>query len=150
MSRELIELTPELIEGVDYRSGDEYSPYFFHPLLKQNPEDYIAYAGIVDNEIVGLGAILRCFPKVGVAFSTFAEGIMESAYNPTTRWIFKTMKEVIIVAQKQLDLHRIQAYVKTNDSRYIRFIEHLGFHREGRLKQFWIDRSDFYLYARYF
>lgn len=44
--------------------------------------------------------------------------------------------------------HRIQATVKAADDRAVRFIEALGFEREGLMRAFSSDKTDFFLYAR--
>lgn len=49
---------------------------------------------------------------------------------------------------KKYDLHRLQANVHEEHTQSIKWLEWLGFEREGLMRQFGTLRENFYLYAR--
>lgn len=63
------------------------------------------------------------------------------------------IREIYFYAVKSLDdlqryYERIQAIVRTDWPVAIRFMERLGFVKEGLMRKFGPDRDDFYLYGR--
>ena len=62
--------------------------------------------------------------------------------------VVKAARWMLADAIERIQPHRIQATVKASDARAVRFIEALGFEREGLMRNYSSDKTDFFLYAR--
>lgn len=69
--------------------------------------------------------------------------------------IKKYMREVCFYSDNYLEriiidshLHRVQATVPARWSKGLRFLERLGFYREGLLRKYSADKEDYYMYSR--
>lgn len=62
--------------------------------------------------------------------------------------VFKTALNFIDDMIKKFGFYRLQVTIKESDPAAIRYIEHLGFEREGLMRKFGPDRQNYLLYAR--
>ena len=62
-------------------------------------------------------------------------------------WMYRNMKYVLDELVMKQDIHRLQAVVRASNEPAHRWIQHLGFEKEGVLKKFTPD-PDYVLYAR--
>lgn len=62
--------------------------------------------------------------------------------------VFKTAVEFIEDTIDKLGLYRVQAVIMANNPAHVRWIEALGFEREGLMKKFGPMKEDKFLYAR--
>lgn len=62
--------------------------------------------------------------------------------------VWKEAKLFIADSIGRYNLHRIQATVRERDARAIRWIERLGFEKEGLMRCFGADRDNHFMYAR--
>lgn len=66
----------------------------------------------------------------------------------------KPTKTICSIVKKFIDglyeegFYRLQATIKADNEKAIRFIEWLGFEREALMKKYGIEGADYYLYAR--
>lgn len=60
---------------------------------------------------------------------------------------FKEMKECLDIYSKKMGLHRIQTCI---DEKSVKWIEMLGFKRESVLEKINIDKTDQYLYVKFY
>jgi hypothetical protein len=96
-----------------------------------------------DNEIIVIGGIYRMWEGVGEAFSVMSKNAYK--YPKALFSAFARNIETGITAGKY---RRLQATVKADFGAGIRFLERLGFEREGLMRSWGLDGSDYYMYAR--
>ena len=60
----------------------------------------------------------------------------------------KAVKQTLDAIQKNLKLHRIQCMVHADYTRSQKWVERLGFKREGLMDKFAADKSSYYIYGR--
>ena len=64
--------------------------------------------------------------------------------------LIKELRRLLQLGAKKFDIRRLHAFVDADFDKGIRFIEFLGFEREGLLKRFSYYGKDQYIYARLF
>ena len=102
----------------------------------------VAYTLMTTQPVFCAGAVLL-WP--GVAEAWFVKG-GEVTNHPVS--VFRHTMLMIAEAIGKLHLHRLQATVLSTDEKAIRFVEGLGFQREGLIRKFSTNQEDYYLYAR--
>jgi RimJ/RimL family protein N-acetyltransferase len=63
------------------------------------------------------------------------------------RYAYETIIEHLIKVASDLNLRRIQAHCDVNVPKAVKFLEQIGFQREGLMRGYGEDGSDHYLYA---
>ena len=96
-----------------------------------------------EGKIIWCGGIRIFWDGVGEAWCLVSE---EGSHFP--KLILSSTKKMLDFMQKDLKLHRVQATSRTDIPSFWKFLEHLGFEREGVLRKFGADGADSYLYAR--
>ena len=90
--------------------------------------------------IAGVGII---WEGVGVAWS------LPSIYVDDYKVGFlKAIKSCLDKIIESNNLHRVQCYVHKDYVISQKYVEHLGFEREGLLRKYGSDKADYYIYAR--
>lgn len=130
------ELNHDRISLVFLQNDDE----FLRQLAARGP----AFTGMVDGVPVGCCGINLFWPGVGEAWMMLSPGVLE--HKKELHWLIKTN---IARVQKQLGLHRLQATVKADFDRGLRWMRALGFEIEGVLRGYGMDGSDYVMFARY-
>ena len=94
-------------------------------------------------DLVACGGFLIHYPGVAEAW------MMTSALAPRYGLsLFAAARELTTQMFDFARCHRIQAAVHTEFAAAIRFVERLGFVREGTMRHYGPDNTDYYLYAR--
>lgn len=97
----------------------------------------------ISGDLVAAGGIGILWQGVGEGWMLTTEKIL------THRLAFhRTVLKVIDMESARYGLRRIQATVLVGFTRAIRYIEALGFAREGVLRKYGPNGSDYYLYAK--
>ncbi len=103
----------------------------------------IAFSLIHEDEIILIGGIYEIWEGVGEAFS-----IMSKSAIKYPKSLYASFSRSFETGIKIGRYRRVQSMVKADFKEGIRFIERLGFKREGLLKSWAPDKSDYYIYAR--
>lgn len=98
----------------------------------------LAFAVVRDEEVLALGGVRDVWPDRGVAWGLLASGIGATMV-PITRAVRRFMHVC--------PTRRIEAEVAVGHEEGRRWMEMLGFEREGRMRAYW-GGKDFDLYAR--
>jgi hypothetical protein len=113
------------------------------PHLLQVYEDLkTSYTYIEGGKVFACGGVIQLWEGMGEAWFALADEMDLPVFT-----ICKAIKEYLdglIGAPYK----RLQATVKCSDEKAIRFIEWLGFEREGLLRSYGVDGDDYYIYAR--
>ena len=102
-----------------------------------------AYTVLIDNEVMACGGVYIHWQGVGEAWvltSPLVEKHMVSFH--------KAVKTKLQEIARDHNLHRIQCVVNQIYRRSQKWVERLGFEREGLLKYYGPDRTSYYMYAR--
>lgn len=96
------------------------------------------------------GAIIACAGVVCAHWRGFGEyWLVPSVHvQKYMKTVYKTAKAFIDDTIDKLGLYRVQATIKEDDQVSIRWIEHLGFEREGLMRKFGPNKENQFLYAR--
>lgn len=109
--------------------------------MKEHERRGLSFTAIYDREIMCCGGVTIMWPGVGEVWTV---------NGPLTRkypiQFHKLIKRWLHLLTKKHGLHRIQAVVDATNETHVRWIEALGFSREGMMRQYY-RRRDFYLYA---
>lgn len=96
-----------------------------------------------NNLVIAMGGIVAKWPGVGIAWIAAQEEL-----NPY-RFIFaKNVKKELNRIAFEVGYHRIETTVRTDFPEAVKFIEWLGFDKEGLLKQGLPGKVDCYSYAK--
>ncbi len=115
--------------------------------LKEGPA--IAAIETDDGRVLGCGGVRLLWSGTGEAWILLS---LDAIAKSTQEQFSHYRKSAYTIAGDLLndicgDLTRIQAHVRADDEIGIRFVERLGFVREGLMRKFGPDGSDHYLYA---
>jgi hypothetical protein len=103
-----------------------------------------SYTGIIDGEVAICAGVVILWPGVGEAWIAAAPLVYQYPlflHRNVTRMLDRIIAEY--------NLHRVQAIVTHDFVRGQRWIERIGFKREGMLTQYLPDKTDCIRYARY-
>jgi hypothetical protein len=103
----------------------------------------IAFSLMHDGKILAIGGIYDLWPGVGEAFSIMSD----TAFN-YSKSLYQHFKINLDFGVNYKKYTRVQSIVKVGFDAGVRFIEHLGFEREGRMEKWGPDGSDYYMYKR--
>lgn len=101
-----------------------------------------SFSGVVDGKVVGCGGVRILWNGVGEAWAIFSKDIIK--YPKEAYYYINKFLHIII---KDQNLHRVQAYVRTDVNIAVKYIENLGFKRESMMKKFSYDKKDYYMYV---
>ncbi len=121
------ECMPNISTFIDYTqsSGDSYS-----------------LSASLDGDILLLVGVLPLWEGVGEIWTIFPQNAKE-LFRRNPRNILKVTKKYLNL----LPFRRLQTVVRSDFKVGVKFVEHLGFQREGLLKQYGSDKKDYYRYA---
>lgn len=130
-----------------YQAGDLVNSGWLPKTTAEASESQIrptdpAYTGRApDGRVLWVAALqIQGDPAHAVAWLALPAG--------TARKYPRTFFEVRrVLMQHAKDLRRVTAYVQVARDEAARFLEHMGFQREGRLRAFGIDGGDYYVYG---
>lgn len=94
-------------------------------------------------EVVACAGVI--VPYQGMGEFWMIPGSLVPKYGLT---VSKEAKRFIADTVERFSLHRIQATVREVDQRAVRWIERLGFEREGLMKRYGSDGRNYFMYAR--
>lgn len=112
-------------------------------LSQKGPAYSVFYKDKSKDKLLVCAGIVILWPSVGEAWS-FCDVEVRRFSREIYVYISSSLNELI----KQYNLHRIQAHALTIWRSAYRFLERLGFEREGIMKRYGINGEDYYLYAR--
>jgi len=101
-----------------------------------------AKTALIDDIILGVGGCIVFWPGMAqgwYALSNHAE------YNKIG--VVRCLKEMIDLAFKELNLHRLETTIRSDFVQAQKFIEYAGFEFEGTMRKYTEDKKDAYLYA---
>jgi len=142
---EVIAYLPEHAREILVRPGDLH--------VKQN-EEFIkwtelnskggAFTGrrISDGKILACAGIRILWPGVGEAWAIFCDEVGSYAFEAYA-YIATYALQII----NDFNLKRIQCFVQADNALYVKYLENLGFRREGLLRKFGRNGEDHYIYA---
>ena len=102
-----------------------------------------SYTLFIDNQIVFCGGVVDMRWNRGEAWT-----LLSSLFYKYPKACVKTIKNELGRIIREFSFERVQAIVEPEDNRAIRFIEYLGFEREGLLRKYLPDGKDMLMYAR--
>lgn len=126
--KRIIPFEPEHVIGLGTLSVDEIVPAL--RLASQFYRRGPAFTAVIGDRVIACAG-MACQDGAGEVWMI---GTTEIERYPI--WLTKNMRGYLADVKKMLSLHRIQAIIKTSDKRSLRFIEWLGFTREGTLVNF--------------
>jgi hypothetical protein len=95
-----------------------------------------------EGRIFACGGVLKLWEGMGEAWFVLADDIDLPVFSVCA--IVKDYVDSLIGTKYR----RLQATIKCDDDKAIRFIEWLGFEREGFMRQYGVEGADYYIYAR--
>jgi len=118
-----------------------------HPKRAEWAQDHSslgpAYTGIKDGKIIGCGGIMMLWEGVGEGWANFSPEIQQCPKS-----LFYCMKKGLDILWDAYDIVRVQAMTRADFPQANRLLEHLGFVQESRLRKFWWDQTDAFMYAK--
>lgn len=138
------EVIPFKAEHIDLMQiSDKNKTIFKIPhLLKIYEQLESSFTFMDEGEYLCAGGVIAFWEGVGEAWFILSDNMDLAKFTICT-----TVKKYLDIL---LDgpFVRIQATIKADDEKSIRFVEWLGFEREGLLRKYGIERADYYLYSR--
>jgi len=106
-------------------------------------DDVIGYTGMEDGAVLATGGVHRMWNGVGEAWLLVGK---EGYSKPKT--VARYTDYIFQHIQEEHDLFRIQASVSALDETANRYAQWLGFEKEGIMRKYGPDGSDYIRYAR--
>lgn len=103
----------------------------------------IGFSLIHEQKVIAIGGVNELWQGVGEAFSVMSKSIFKYPKS-----LYKAFKLNLNTGLATGQYNRIHASVECDFPEGIRFIEKLGFKREGRMELWGPDGKDYYMYAR--
>lgn len=104
----------------------------------------LSYTGVLNGHLIGSGGVVPMWDGVAEAWFVGSWRLSKNRF-AAVRTLQKTMLELMDANA----INRLQAHVRADTPEAVRFIEFLGFEREGLLREYGPDRTDHYVYARF-
>ena len=103
----------------------------------------LAYSVWDENCIIASGGIIQMWPGVGEAWMMMGDDFEDYA-----QVIYRTCLRTIRTAEKVFGMKRIQAAVLASEPQFVAWAISLGWQKEGLMRKWGPDGSDFYMMAR--
>lgn len=126
-------------EGREYGRSD--APAEFRALMFRQVEGVTVLHG---KEIVGCFGV--CMAWGGVAEATL---VPSDVFYTKPKLFTRLTRDLLDVAAQTYNLHRIQALCMEKYPKHGRFVQALGFEKEGIVKAYDSDRNDYGMYAKH-
>ena len=111
--------------------------------LKYFAENGPSYTGMIHGEVVGCAGVFIHWPGMGEAW------VLSSPLVERFKLSFhRAIKQTLNGIQDNLKLHRIQCVVHADYTRSQKWVERLGFKKEGLLNKYAPDKAAYYMYGR--
>ncbi len=102
-----------------------------------------SYTGLINGKIVGVGGVVKFWDGVGELWLILSKDVIEHRVET-----YKCIKEVARLLIDENKLVRAQAHVRADLFQANKMVEHLGFTCEGRLRKYYPDGCDSYVYGK--
>ena len=112
-------------------------------MVKQMAVAGHAFSLLTNGHLIASGGIYPIWPGFGEAWFLSSDMVVKHK-----RPVIVQLKKHIDALSKEHEYHRIQATAREDFTVGQRFLEFLGFEREGLLRNYGPDKSDHYMYAR--
>jgi len=99
--------------------------------------------GVAGGKIIACGGIDLWWDHVGEAWMLLTPYAVKY---PVA--VVRLTREFLGRLSEEMDLKRVQANIRVTDTVSFKFIELMGFKREGTMKSFGTDGTDYYMYGR--
>jgi hypothetical protein len=122
--------------------GGEQIKEFARAELGVASSNKLAFTVFAGDKIISICGVILFWDGVGEAFTIMCEDIKKYGLS-----LYKAYKVNINTIFKALKLRRLQATVAVELDEGVRFIERLGFKREGIMRKWTPDGKDVYMYS---
>jgi RimJ/RimL family protein N-acetyltransferase len=103
-----------------------------------------AFTGLIDGKVVGCAGVRPLWAGVGEAWAVFSLDALDRPFA-----LFRAAARGMATIEDRQGLRRIQATCHANHPEGARFLEALGFRREGVLRRYGLGgEGNYWLYAR--
>lgn len=133
MKTELVVLTPQLLSKLDETDS-------FQNVLRLRG---IAFALLIDGEVMAAGGIARLWGNVGKAWTIHVKKAEQSAF--VMRQIHKHVKREFPIIRAAMGLERVEAETESARPNHCAWLERFGFKLEGEMPKY----RDGVTFARY-
>lgn len=103
------------------------------------------FTGLVDGQPIAAGGLVIIWPGVATGWAFTSDAVQK--YHVSFHRAFKKM---LVDLARDLHLHRVQVEVPKTHHVSRRWVQKLGFKREGIMKQYGADKQDYVRYVRFF
>lgn len=143
----IMEFRPATQEDLAYVRQNPFEGAIKNYPYMEVPDDN-TYCVIYEGSIVAVGGLQVRWDGVGVLWLMLTADCKKDGIHGLRAIyaIYEKMEHLIQIN----NLHRAEAYVRTDFAQAVKMIETFGFEREGLMKQHCPDKSDAFLYARIF
>jgi|TARA_R100001530_G_scaffold68371_1_gene48632 RimJ/RimL family protein N-acetyltransferase len=113
-------------------------------VIRKQTENGSSATGIDDNGMVGvIGGVCVVRDGVGVAWAITSDLIVKYKI-----YAHRVIRDVVNDSFERFNLHRVEASIIVDHTVSHRWVERLGFKKEGLMRKFDHKQRDYYLYAR--
>jgi RimJ/RimL family protein N-acetyltransferase len=135
---DLIELMRSDLTEFTLQKSDDRAKKLAQFYIERGP----CFTGQEDGKVLGSGGMVLMWPGVGEGWMVLSKEV-----ETMKRYAYETIIEHLIKVASDLNLRRIQAHCDSNVPNAVKFLEQIGFQREGLMRGYGEDGSDHYLYA---
>jgi hypothetical protein len=112
----------------------------YYPQMK--PQES-SYTGLINDRIIGVGGVINFWEGVGELWLILTKDVLDCRVEA-----YKCIKEMARLLIDENKLLRAQAHVRTDLFQANKMVEHLGFICEGKLRKYYPDGCDSYVYGK--
>ena len=139
----LVSLNHEHLLRIRFRPSDKGAVEAMESIWKAPVYQIRTWAAVDETDRpLGFGAIYSWWPGVAEGIIGMSEEVLDHPL-----WFCRIIKGKINECMKTMNLWRIQTTVKAGMPERCRWIARMGFKKEGLMRKYSFDKSDWYLYA---
>lgn len=142
--RHVTEYAPEHIDMLDFNKQTEDAISFIgKPILRQTVGTTgPAFTGMDGDHVIAISGVNIMWPGCGEAWVLLSKDFKDHGF-----WIHRKVSALFNWIIMEYNLERVQAVVLYNHAAAIKWVERLGFMREGLMQKYYRGQ-DFWRYAR--
>lgn len=136
----IIPFVREHFEDIDVQEKQSiYSKEMNKDYLISLEKNSVAFSGLVNGKVIGIAGFLQLDVQRAIIFA-----ILDKNSGEHFLAIHKAVRRFLELQP----FPRIEAAIDCNFDQAVRWIEMLGFEKEGRMKKYFSNNNDAYLYSR--
>ena len=133
----------ELIEGGLNKNAPEYNSQTWKEWARSFTKKDLGFSGVENGHLIGAAGLVKVWDGVFEGWFLGGWRLHENKFS-SIRIVRRELDKMVV----DNNIHRLQCVVRADWNEAQKFIEFLGWEKEGLMKKYSTDGEDYYRYAR--